>query len=108
MQSGCSQRRSVIMGIWLIGLGVLFATGFWWPGILFVVALSSLAKGWLEDRFWVGVAAGFWLAFLGVWVLSRYSLAFLLVGLGASAILGGLTRPISFSKPKPFVDSTFE
>ena len=29
--------------IWLIGIGVLFFTGDWWPGILFIIIISLLA-----------------------------------------------------------------
>lgn len=30
--------------IWLIGIGILFLTGDWWPGILIVIAISILAE----------------------------------------------------------------
>ena len=30
--------------IWLVGIGILFITGDWWPGILLVVASSILAE----------------------------------------------------------------
>lgn len=30
--------------IWLVGIGILFITGDWWPGILFVIAASILAE----------------------------------------------------------------
>jgi hypothetical protein len=29
--------------IWLIGLGILFLTGWWWPGILIVIGVSMVA-----------------------------------------------------------------
>jgi hypothetical protein len=29
------------IGIFLIGLGVLLATGWWWPGIMVILGLSS-------------------------------------------------------------------
>lgn len=29
--------------IWLIGLGILFFTGWWWPGILIVIGVSMVA-----------------------------------------------------------------
>jgi hypothetical protein len=31
-------------GIWMIGLAVLFLTGFWWPGILVLVGLSMVLE----------------------------------------------------------------
>ena len=36
-------NSSVSSGIFLIGLGVLAFSGWWWPGILLVVGLSSSA-----------------------------------------------------------------
>ena len=34
--------------IWLIGLAILFWTGWWWPGILVLVALSSLSQAVIQ------------------------------------------------------------
>lgn len=44
-------RAGEIQGaIWLIGLGILFLTGKWWPGIIIVIGLSmvagALAREW--------------------------------------------------------------
>jgi hypothetical protein len=102
------RRRTLIGGIWLIGIGVLFATRFWWPGIMFLIAITAFIEGWLNDQPWYGIQSGFWSAFIGVWALARYSLAFLLIGLGVSTIIGALVKPSPFSKPKPFVDSSLE
>ena len=67
-----------------------------------------LIEGWLNDQPWYGIQSGFWSAFIGVWALARYSLVFLLIGLGVSTIIGALVKPSPFSKPKPFVDSSLE
>ena len=32
-------------GVFLIGLALLFMTGYWWPGILFVIGASTMARG---------------------------------------------------------------
>lgn len=37
-----SQARDAQNAIWLIGLGVLFFTGRWWPGILIVIGVSMV------------------------------------------------------------------
>lgn len=37
-------------GVFLIGLATLFMTGFWWPGILFVIAASIFAKSWMVGK----------------------------------------------------------
>ena len=34
--------------IWLIGLAVLFFMGWWWPGILVLVALSGITQALLQ------------------------------------------------------------
>ncbi len=37
-------RHDIHAGVWLIGLAVLFFTGFWWPGILVLVGLSLVLQ----------------------------------------------------------------
>jgi hypothetical protein len=41
--------RSIHGAIWLIGLAVLFWKGWWWPGILVLVALSSIAESLIRQ-----------------------------------------------------------
>jgi predicted Zn-ribbon and HTH transcriptional regulator len=36
--------RSIHGGIWLIGLAILFWKGWWWPGILVLLAVSGIAE----------------------------------------------------------------
>jgi hypothetical protein len=100
--------KNLMGGIWLIGLGVLFYTGRWWPGILFLVGITMLIEGWIREHFWAGVQAGFWIIFVAVWALFRFSIPFLFVGVGASMILATLVKPNPLEKPKPFVDSSLE
>ncbi|RIK29053.1 MAG: hypothetical protein DCC56_14435 [Anaerolineae bacterium] len=38
-------------GIFLIGIGVLIMTGFWWPGILFVIGLALAADHAFHRRY---------------------------------------------------------
>lgn len=42
-------RKSVQSGIWLIGIGVLLLTGYWWPGILILIGLSMLANAMIPE-----------------------------------------------------------
>ncbi len=37
-------------GVFLIGLGILFLTGTFWPGILFLVGISAIAGGLLKKE----------------------------------------------------------
>jgi len=38
------QASAISGGIFLIGLGILLFTGWWWPGILLVIGLSGGAE----------------------------------------------------------------
>ncbi len=44
-------------GIFLIGLGVLLATGWWWPGIMVVIGLSSGAALIFRGKTWQGISS---------------------------------------------------
>jgi len=103
-----ARHRGVLTGIWLIGLGLLFATRAWWPGILFLVAATAVLEGYYNGKPWYGLQAAYWSAFIGVWALFRFSIVFLFVGLGLSFILGALVKPNPFAKPEPFVDGSLE
>ncbi len=43
--------RSISSAVWLIGLGILFLWGHWWPGILILVGLSLVL-----EAVWQGAA----------------------------------------------------
>ena len=47
----------VSLGIFLIGLGVLIVTGWWWPGIMIVLGLASGGELIFRGRFWAGVGS---------------------------------------------------
>jgi hypothetical protein len=56
------QRDNLQTGIWLIGIGVLALTNFWWPGIMFIIGLSALASGSIQGAVWlfgIGIIALF-------------------------------------------------
>jgi len=36
--------RSIHGAIWLIGLAILFWRGWWWPGLLVLIAVSTIAE----------------------------------------------------------------
>lgn len=37
------EAQAVQSAIWMIGLGILFLTGWWWPGIMIVIGISMVA-----------------------------------------------------------------
>ena len=49
MSSGKSSARAneIYTAIWLIGLGILFWTGYWWPGILILIGATMLVRAFL-------------------------------------------------------------
>jgi hypothetical protein len=69
-------------GILLIGLGVLLFTNWWWPGIMFVVGLSSGAglifRGKTAQG--VGTLALLWSIPIGIWIIQKAEIPWLLVG----------------------------
>lgn len=40
--------HSLHVAIWLIGIYILATRGWWWPGILVLVAISALYEGFLQ------------------------------------------------------------
>jgi hypothetical protein len=104
---GQKQRANALIGgIWLIGLGVLFATRFWWPGIMFVIGISAIVQCWLRGHPVYAMHTGFWAIFIGFWAIFKFSMAFFFVGLGAYVILSALLGPSPLRKPH--VDNSLE
>lgn len=73
---------SIAGGVFLIGLGMLALTGWWWPGIMLVLGLASAAE--LARRGQMAAAAGTFLAFaaipVGIALLSAIDVPWLPVG----------------------------
>jgi len=46
------RSNQVFGGVFLIGLAILFLTGFWWPGIMFVIGAAILARTYSEGKDW--------------------------------------------------------
>ncbi len=46
-----NRRSTVSGGIFLIGLGVLAYTGWWWPGIMLIIGLASSAELILRGKY---------------------------------------------------------
>ena len=69
-------------GIFLISLGVLLVTGWWWPGIMIALGLSSGAGLIFRGKIWQGVLS---LAFfcsipIIVWIIQGTDISWTLVG----------------------------
>lgn len=85
-------------GVFLIGLGVLLLTGYWWPGILFVIGATSLVRGLAEGQAWYSVQGALWMIGLGVVFALGFSLPLLLILIGLSMLLGYVFRPPMFQE----------
>lgn len=80
-------------GVFLIGLAALFMTGYWWPGIMFVIGASSLARGLAEGRAWYSVQGALWTIGIGLLFAVGFSLPLLLILIGISMLLGYTFKP---------------
>ena len=54
-------------GVFLIGIGVLFLIGDFWPGVLLIIAAAMIARSVTLDGHWAGDRRAF--VFLVLWVL---------------------------------------
>lgn len=75
-------------GVFLIGLALLFMTGYWWPGILFVIGASTMARGVAEGRDWYSVPGGLWMIGLGLVFAFGFNWPLLLILIGVSMLFG--------------------
>ncbi len=69
-------------GIFLISLGVLLYTGWWWPGIMVAIGISSGASLIFRGQIWKGILS---LAFfvsipIGIWIINETDIPWSLVG----------------------------
>ena len=102
-----SQRaNTVTAGIWLIGIGVLMATRFWFPGILLLVGITAIVQGAGRRSGWQSIHSGLWLMLIAAWAMMRFSMSVFFVALGVYVIIAALMRPGSFNKP--YIDRTLD
>ena len=92
------QASALSGGIFLIGLGVLIITGWWWPGIMLVIGLSGgselifrgqIAKG-------IGTIAFFMAIPIGIAILQSAVIPWAIVGPLILIVLGAITLVKAF------------
>ena len=104
------KASQVATGVFLIGLGLLFLTGWWWPGIMFVTAASILARAVAAGERLQDASGAWWLIGIGVifgvpGLIGDIAVSFwrifplIMVGMGLFMIFGGKYRPCA-SKEK--------
>ncbi len=88
------QRASQISGgVFLIGLGLLFTNVLpWWPGIMFVIGASAIAKGLAQGGNRGAIQGGIWVIVIGlVFGMGRMMMMawpLILIAIGASMLFG--------------------
>ena len=79
-------------GLFLIGLAVIAAFNWWWPGILVLVGLTAFVGSVASGKPRAGSIGGFWLIGLAVIAAFNWWWPGILVLVGLSAILGSVMR----------------
>jgi len=90
-----SQERAnqISGGVFVIGLGLMFLRVLpWWPGIMFVIGASSIAKGLAQGKNWAAMQGGIWMIVIGLvfglgW-LGSIAWPLILIAIGASMLFG--------------------
>jgi hypothetical protein len=92
------QARSIEGAVWLFGLAVLFYTGRWWPGIMFVIGTAAIVEGLIEGHGWYAIPGGSWAFFFGAWAVMGFQIWVLFVMLGVSMLVGAIVPPPMLAK----------
>jgi hypothetical protein len=97
MSAKTSRKRSdqTANAVFLIGLAILLlpnGIGFW-PGILFVIGASNLARAMSRGRAWYDVQGALWMIGLGFLFWFGFSLPVLLILVGLTMLFGYAVRP---------------
>lgn len=95
--------------VFLIGLGLLFAGVLpFFPGILFVIGASVLARGMAEGQPLSGASGGLWMIGLGFVFLWGFSLPLLLIIIGLTMLFGYSFKSNAFGRKSHDDDSFFD
>ena len=92
-----NRTPSVSGGIFLIGLGILVFTSWWWPGILLVIGLASSAELILRGKYLSALVTFAFFAAIPLFVSAdipwRIVGPFILIAMGAAAIFRSISQP---------------
>jgi hypothetical protein len=77
------RAEQVSSAIFLIGLGLLWMTGWWFPGILFVIGASIMATALVNHHPWTSATGALWMFGLGTifWLHLPWAFIFVLIGI---------------------------
>ena len=89
MVNSKERAEQIAGGVFIIGLGLLFMTGIsFWPGILFVIGASSIARGVAQGENWYNIPGGVWMIGLGLLFLFNFQWPVILILVGVSMLFG--------------------
>jgi hypothetical protein len=90
-----NHKSGIAGGIFLIGIGVLVLTGYWWPGIMFVIGLAIGAERAFRGNYLQALMVT--AVCFAIGLLSAADIPwnifgpFILISLGAVVLVQGLT-----------------
>lgn len=96
----------LLVAVWLIGLGVLYVSKRFWPGILFLVGASALIQAYHDPGRRNTGRFGVFMILLGLWAMLRLSLPVLLIALGVYLIFSSLSS--TSRRRKSQIDQSFD
>jgi uncharacterized membrane protein len=91
MQISRARAGQITGGVFLIGLGLLFALGWFWPGILYLIGTTALVEGFTETegrKRSGALQGGLFMIGMGVVFTLGFNLPLLFIILGVMTILG--------------------
>lgn len=68
-----SKADTIGNGVFLISLGLLFFTGYWWPGILLAILATLAVRQFLTGRLWDLAISG--IILLGLFIISAANIS---------------------------------
>lgn len=90
------RRSTVSGGVFLIGLGVLAYTGWWWPGILLIIGLAASAELILRGNYLQALLTFGFFAAIPLLVAANipwhFVGPFVLIALGVAALVRNYTQ----------------
>jgi hypothetical protein len=101
------QANAITSAVWLVGIGVLIVTGWWWPGIMFLIGAGAIVQGLVAGRGWYALQGGLWSIGIGVWAAFSYNLLVLFCLLALSGLVAAFVRPPMLAR-KPAPDPNLE
>jgi hypothetical protein len=91
-----NRTPSISGGVFLIGLGILVYTGWWWPGILLIIGLASGAELILRGKYISAMVTFGFFAAIPLLVSANIPWhivgPFVLITMGAAAIYRSITQ----------------